>query len=57
VSGIVGVGYIGWAMVAVRIDHGGGMIVANLLKCQMITPNPTSKVAPERRFCGPIIHG
>jgi hypothetical protein len=46
VSGIVDVGYIGWAMVTVRIDHGGGMIIADLLKCQMITPKPTSKVAP-----------
>lgn len=48
VSGIVDVGYIGWAM-TVRINNGGGMIVANWLKYQMITPNPIV-VAMERRF-------
>jgi hypothetical protein len=34
VLGILGVGYLDWAMVAVRIDHGGGMIVANLLSAR-----------------------
>ena len=34
VPGIVGMGYLGWAMVAVGIDHGGGMIVANLLSAR-----------------------